>query len=235
MENQNRFVKSLRKAYLWYDRMMEKQGFYVVLAVCVLVIVISAVYTFRLREEESRIVTAKQAETAGGNQNAETLEEARELIASQNAPEMLEPVPTESPLKLQQPVPGFVDREFSLEEPQFFAASGMWQIHAGIDLTAEYGTPVQCCLSGRVSRVWKDNEKGLTVMISHEGGYQSVYAGLSSADYVRQGDEVVKGQTIGHVGNGVLAESDAQPHLHFEIHREGKPVDPLAVFLGIDK
>lgn len=35
-------------------------------------------------------------------------------------------------------------------------------------------------------------------------------------------------------GNGVLAESDAEPHLHLEIWKDGRPVDPIAVFLGVD-
>ena len=45
----------------------------------------------------------------------------------------------------------------------------------------------------------------------------------------------MQGQTIGHVGNGVLAESDAAPHLHLDIWLNGRPVDPLGVFLGVDK
>lgn len=49
-----------------------------------------------------------------------------------------------------------------------------------------------------------------------------------------RGDPVAQGQTIGHAGNGVLAESDAEPHLHLEIWKDGRPVDPIAVFLGVD-
>ena len=47
----NRFVEGVRRAYARYDRLMEKQGFYVVLAVCVLVIVLSALYTFEIRDQ----------------------------------------------------------------------------------------------------------------------------------------------------------------------------------------
>ena len=45
MQN-NRFLEGLRRVYARYDRLMEKQGFYIVLAVCVLVILLSALYTF---------------------------------------------------------------------------------------------------------------------------------------------------------------------------------------------
>lgn len=76
-------------------------------------------------------------------------------------------------------------------------------------------------MQGTVDAVWEDNQLGLCVRLNHEDGYQSLYAGLSNADYVRAGDPVAQGQTIGHAGNGVLAESDAEPHLPGDL--EGWP------------
>lgn len=230
MEN-SKFWQGVKRAYLRYDRMMEKQGFYVVLGVCVMVIVLSAVYTFRLRDETTEPPMTEQAQSVGGSQNAETLKEAQALVASENAALS---VPTVSPLHFIQPVVGFTDRTFSDTEPQFFSQSNFWRVHTGIDLQAEYGAPVAACAAGTVLNVWEDNELGLCVAIEHADGYRTLYAGLSSADYVRGGDPVAQGQTIGHVGNDVLFESDALPHLHLEIYKDGKPVDPLAVFLGLD-
>ena len=66
-------------------------------------------------------------------------------------------------------------------------------------------------------------------------GFKTVYAGLSDASYVQPGDPVSLGQTLGHVGNGVLAESDAQPHLHFEVWKGSTAVDPVELFLGLTK
>ncbi|MDD3335291.1 MAG: M23 family metallopeptidase [Eubacteriales bacterium] len=233
MEN-SKFWQGIKRAYLRYDRMMEKQGFYVVLAVCVLVIVLSAFYTFRLREEGGELsMNAEEAQTAGGTQNAQTLKEAQALVASVGAEQKLE-LATQSPFRLVQPLSGFLDRTFSDAEPQFFAQSNAWQIHAGVDFQAEYGAPVAACASGTVTKKAQDNELGLCVVIDHGNGYQTVYAGLSSADYVQVNDPVSQGQTIGHVGNGVLAENDGLPHLHLEVHKNGKPVDPLTVFLGLD-
>ena len=218
-----KFKSGMKRAYQRYDRMMEKQGFYVVLAICVLVIGLSAFYTFRLRsEEEEPVLTSGEAESADSSQ-AQTLSEAKELVTGG---ETVLAVPTEAPFSLSQPVSGFLDRTFSNTEPQFF--------HAGIDLQAEYGTAVSACAGGKVERVWQDNELGLCVLIDHENGYETLYAGLSSADYVQAGDPVIQGQTLGHSGNGVLAESDGLPHLHLEVHKNGRPVDPLAAFLGLD-
>lgn len=234
MQN-SRFWQGVKRVYDRYDRLMQKQGFYVVLGVCVLVIVLSAVYTFRLRDElEEPPVTDEEAQSVVGMQNAQTLGEARALVKSQGAEEPLN-VPTAAPFSFTQPVSGFTDRGFSDAEPQFFSQSNAWQVHTGIDLQADYGAAVSACAAGTVQSVWQDNEMGLCVQIAHDNGYESVYAGLSNAAYVKAGDPVAQGQTIGHVGNGVLAESDALPHLHFEMLKNGKPIDPLSVFLGVDK
>ena len=173
-----KFKSGMKRAYQRYDRMMEKQGFYVVLAICVLVIGLSAFYTFRLRsEEEEPVLTSGEAESAGSSQ-AQTLSEAKELVTGS---ETVLAVPTEAPFSLSQPVSGFLDRTFSDTEPQFFAQTNAWQVHAGIDLQAEYGTAVSACAGGKVERVWQDNELGLCVLIDHENGYETLYAGLSSA------------------------------------------------------
>ena len=232
MEN-SKFWQGLKKAYLRYDRIMEKQGFYVVLAVCVLVIVLSAFYTFRLREEGTESGSdAEQAQSVGGSQQAQTLAEAQALIVSQSATALA--TPTEAPFTFVQPVSGITERGFSDSEPVYFSRGNCWKVHAGIDLQTEYGTPVKACAGGKVKAVGEDNELGLCVLIDHENGYETLYAGLSGADYVKAGDPVMQGQTVGHSGNGVLAESDSQPHLHLEIRKNGVPVDPLAAFLGLD-
>lgn len=231
-----RFRDGFKRAYMRYDRMMEKQGFYIVLAVCVLVIVLSALYTFSLRDaaDDTADALPDEAQSAAGLGDTETLADAQALIASSGA---LRPVavPTESAFRFTQPLSGITDRAFSDTEPQFFEQSNSWQVHMGIDILAEHGAITAACAPGEVKRVWQDNELGLCVLIDHQNGYESLYAGLSDASYVRAGDAVARGQTIGHVGNGVLAESDAQPHLHLEVYKDGRVIDPLTVFLGVDK
>ena len=78
-----RFWQGMRRAYARYDRLMEKQGFYIVLGVCVLVIVLSALYTFHFRDQWD---AAREAEpenvAAGGSQEAQTLAQAQEVVKS---------------------------------------------------------------------------------------------------------------------------------------------------------
>ena len=234
MQN-SRFWQGVKRAYSRYDRLMEKQGFYVVLGVCVLVIVLSAFYTFRLRDEQEEPLSAarqEEAQSAAGMQDAQTLVEAQKLVRSQSAAVV---VPTAAPYRFSQPVAGFADRLFSDTEPQFYPQTKMWMIHPGIDLQADFGAIVTACAAGAVRGVWQDSELGLCVRIDHQNGYESLYAGLSDASYVKASDPVAQSQTIGHVGNGVLAECDALPHLHLEVFHNDRAVDPLGLFLGVDK
>ena len=227
-----RIWNAVKTAYARYDRFMEKQGFGIVLAACVLIIGASAVYTFHFREKwaEETVIIENSVEAAG-QQEAQTLAQAQELVSSQSVQQAA--VPTEAPFTFAQPVEGFLDRDYAMLEPQYFAAANYYRLHPGIDLQAAYGTPVTACAKGSVLNVWEDHELGLCVRIRHDDGYEAVYAGLSDASYVRKGDPVSQGQTIGHVGNGVLAERDAEPHLHLEVWLNETPVDPVELFLGI--
>lgn len=225
------FWGRMRSAYQRYDRMMEKQGFYVVLGVCILIIVISAVLTFRQRKEAQIPMVVEKVQAAGGNQAAQTLDDM--LIASQGAAQTAV-IPTEPPFSFTQPVSGVTIRFYSVDEPQYFSAANAWQVHSGIDLQTDYGTPVKASAAGTVIKVGEEGGLGLCVEVLHTNGYSTCYAGLSSAEYVREGDPVHQGQVIAHAGNGVLPESEDGPHLHFEVRRNGVPVDPLLAFLGID-
>lgn len=231
MERQT-FWDRMRSAYRRYDRMMEKQGFYVVLTVCVLIIVVSAVITFGQRREAQIPVVVEEAEPVGGSQNAQTLSEA---LVESSSPSVPLTVPTEAPLRFAQPVAGVTIRLFFAQEPQYFSASNTWQVHPGVDLQCDYGQTVAAAASGTVVLAGESGSMGQCVEIDHGNGYSTFYAGLSETALVRSGDPVQQGQTIGLAGNGVLAEGADGPHLHFEVRRQGVPVDPLLVFLGIDK
>ena len=228
----NQIWQAARKAYERYSRMMEKQGFYIVMAVCILVIAVSALYTFHFREEWNAFEenTGSTEIITAGVQEAQTLQQAQELVESLGA--MQTAVPMEAPYRFSEPVNGILIRDYSADEPQLFEYARYWRIHPGIDLQAEYGAIVKACASGTVTDVWQDHEMGLCIRIRHDSGFESVYAGMSESGYVRNGDPVMQGQTIGHVGNGVIAESDAYPHLHFEVWRNGSAVDPVKLFLG---
>jgi murein DD-endopeptidase MepM/ murein hydrolase activator NlpD len=101
--------------------------------------------------------------------------------------------------------------------------SGAKRFHAGIDLAAPIGVPVKAAMDGRISAAGVNATYGKFIILSHSGGYQTMYAHLSLVS-VKQGDYVEQGSKIGEVGNTGYSTG---PHLHFSIYKNGKAVNPL--------
>lgn len=99
--------------------------------------------------------------------------------------------------------------------------------HEGIDIAAPYGTPIMAADSGQVVfRGWSGSY-GNMIKIDHGGGsLVTMYAHLSSFN-VSHGDSVAKGEVIGYVGNTGFSTG---PHLHFEVHVDGDPINPLSYY-----
>lgn len=101
------------------------------------------------------------------------------------------------------------------------------KMHWGLDFTADEGTNVYSTGNGIVKEV---EEKmwgyGKSIIINHGFGYTTRYAHLSAFN-VKKGDKVVRGQVIGLVGS--TGKSTA-PHLHYEIEKNGKKIDPIHFF-----
>ncbi len=95
--------------------------------------------------------------------------------------------------------------------------------HAGIDLRAPKGTPIRAAADGRVVFAGARRGYGRMVVIRHSGGIETVYA-HNSHNLVQQGQQVRKGETIGRVGRTGHATGY---HVHFEVRRKGRPVDPV--------
>ncbi len=94
----------------------------------------------------------------------------------------------------------------------------------GVGIAAPAGTPVRAIAGGTVSLAGPLGTYLRSVLIDHGGGYYSFYGYLSDAT-VTQGERVIKGQIVGHVGGG---SSDQGPHLHFEIRGQGGiALDPV--------
>ncbi len=99
--------------------------------------------------------------------------------------------------------------------------------HTGIDIAAPAGTAVRAARAGRVAFAGRKGSYGRLVVLDHGRGFASWYAHLSRIA-VRPGQHVDAGAVIGRVGTSGNATG---PHLHFEIRRRGRPLDPL-VFLA---
>ncbi len=100
---------------------------------------------------------------------------------------------------------------------------GRKEFHAGIDIGGPTGTNIVAAESGRVSYTGYMRGFGNVIVLSHDGGYSTVY-GHNLVNLVKKGQYVKKGSIIGKVGRTGNATGS---HLHFEIRLSGKPVNPL--------
>ena len=96
--------------------------------------------------------------------------------------------------------------------------------HEGIDLTAPMGTNIYATADGTVVQAgYREGGFGKKVLIDHGHGYRTLY-GHCDEVLVEPGQQVNRGEVIARVGSTGLSKS---PHLHYEVHVNGKPVDPI--------
>ncbi|MFM2207728.1 MAG: hypothetical protein RL213_1703 [Bacteroidota bacterium] len=99
-----------------------------------------------------------------------------------------------------------------------------FKLHTGMDFTAPVGTEIRATGNGVVSKVeFNGRGYGNNVVINHGYGYQTLYGHMSRMS-VRPGQRVNRGDLIGYVGN---SGTSTGPHLHYEVHRGGNPVNPV--------
>jgi len=102
-----------------------------------------------------------------------------------------------------------------------------WKAHLGIDYAARRGTPIVAAGSGTVIYAARMGSYGNLVKIRHNDGYETRYAHMKSFRRgIRKGRHVKKGQTIGYVGT---TGRSTGPHLHFELRKRGRAINPLRV------
>ncbi|HEY4539387.1 MAG TPA: peptidoglycan DD-metalloendopeptidase family protein [Faecalibacter sp.] len=100
------------------------------------------------------------------------------------------------------------------------------KMHNGLDFAASTGTPIYATGDGTVKMAGFNSGYGNVVVIRHSNGYETLYAHMSRLK-ARNGAKVKRGDVIGYVGSTGLSTG---PHLHYEIHKDGKPVDPVMYF-----
>lgn len=117
-----------------------------------------------------------------------------------------------------KPVDGFISRDFNPEKG-----------HMGIDVVARTGTPVYAAANGYV--VFSDYtiDDGYSLIINHSNDYITVYKHCSSL-LKRQRESVLQGELIALSGN--TGEKTSGPHLHFELWKNGKPINPKTILIN---
>ena len=133
---------------------------------------------------------------------------------------------TKKELSFQKPVDGEIMKGYAKDNLVYSETLQEWTTHLGIDIKAEKTTVVKAAEAGTVKSIKNDPRYGLTIVIEHNDGYETVYSNLLSSEFVVEGEKVEKGQSIGTVGNTAAFEVADEPHLHFEILKDSIPIDP---------
>jgi murein DD-endopeptidase MepM/ murein hydrolase activator NlpD len=123
---------------------------------------------------------------------------------------------------IQPVVDGWITRRFSM------VGSDTSAIHTGVDYAATQGTLIRATAPGVVEDEANDKYFGLILTIKHGYGFSTKY-GHCSQFLVAKGDHVERGQTIALVGNSGRSSA---PHLHYEVIKDGKTVDPIKYVVG---
>lgn len=143
-------------------------------------------------------------------------------------------------LATESPIEVFPHLDESTNYVDDFGVFARDRIHMGIDMFSPKGTPVVAVADGFVSRMSKGTKAGFYIVLRHADGWESFYMHLDNdvgrddgkggwatafAEDVTAGSYVEAGTIIGYVGDSGNAES-TRPHTHFELHRNGRAVDP---------
>jgi murein DD-endopeptidase MepM/ murein hydrolase activator NlpD len=126
---------------------------------------------------------------------------------------------------MRLPVSGRVTSGFGT---RFHPILGYQRFHAGLDLAATSGSPIAAAADGRVVSAGWHGGYGRLVAIVHSGGIETLYGHMSQIA-ARPGEMVRQGQVIGYVGSSGLSTG---PHLHYEVLKNGRPVNPTSVKLA---
>jgi len=141
------------------------------------------------------------------------------MLLAENKSDMLAAIPAIRPIKnMYNVTSGFGMRIHPILKT--------YRKHTGVDITAPRGTPVYATADGVVAWQQAASGYGTSVVINHGFSYQTLYAHLLKK-VVSPGQKVKRGQLVGYVGNTGLSIG---PHLHYEVWKNGSPVNPVQFF-----
>lgn len=226
---------------------LEKRGFYIVLALCILIIGVSAVYVaidnFSGPEIGMNDKIIPEA-TPDKNKSVESsLNSATKLnptaIPAATATPVPTPIPTATPVPLKKisekptltqnlimPVFGPISFEYAEKKLVYSKTLEDWRTHNGVDIASDKGTLVKAAADGTVIETKNDPRFGATIVIDHGKGYKTVYSNLSDTSMVSVNQIIKQGEGIGSIGLSAAFESSEQAHLHFEVLENDTAIDP---------
>ncbi len=179
-------------------------------------------------EKQNSKATAEPKETNSTKEPTKTTETPKNNSNSKKASTDTEAqtVNAADSKKFSMPVFGEISFEYAQDKLVYSKTLDEWRSHAGLDLKADRGTPVKVVADGVVSEIKNDPRLGVTIIVDHLNGIKTVYANLANGDMVSPNQKVKQGEVIGAVGNTASFEAADPSHLHFEVLKNNKNVNP---------
>lgn len=130
-----------------------------------------------------------------------------------------------NPPTVMMPISGAqVGMDYAADKLVKWDTLNLWKWHPAVDFVGE--GDVVAVLDGKVTDVEKTALDGNVVTITHDDGYVSIYKSLGSDISVKVGDSVKAGDKLGTASSSMMSELNTGAHLHFELKKNGKYVDP---------
>ena len=225
-----------------------KEGFYLVLFLCLCVITTVAVvttrrnqsseendngqneFTLNIDDKETSEAQKQNAERVEENVNEELAQEEEEIASSEEEVNVSSGTNTE--VVFSRPIDGVISRGYTYPKPQAMSDGTSRNIR-GINISASIGTEVKAAAVGEVKEVSNTVDDGNYVVIAHSNGLYTKYTNLSSEVLVNVGDRVTEETVIGTVGNSskIFNANEFGEYLNIQVYdSNGKDLDPTAYF-----
>ena len=176
-------------------------------------------------EEDIKVIAETPQEQEASPENTEPKKEPTKTEQPETTQK--ESAKVSAMATMAMPTLGKIITPFAMDTLVYSKTLEQWNSHSGIDIAAELGTPVRAAMAGTVAEVRSNDPRlGIVVILDHGDGIQTIYGNLQSDKTVKKGDTIQKGQVIGAVGQTAPFEIEDPPHLHFEVVKDGKNINP---------
>ncbi|MBU5308010.1 M23 family metallopeptidase [Clostridioides mangenotii] len=218
-------------------KLLEKDGFYLSLFVCVCLIAVGGVW----------FTNSNVDKLASNNEKLENSNKDNEIHLIENNKNDKVPTATDSKQNLENAkqkddkdvskaenktsklsyLGTEILRGYSEKEPTYSKTLDVWEIHKALDISSEKGSEVKSLTNGVVEDVFSSDKYGYSVKVKDEDkGIVVVYSNLDKDTKVVKDQKIEEGQVMGKVGDSSRAESEDGTHVHLEVYKNDKLIDP---------
>ncbi|MDU5108152.1 MULTISPECIES: M23 family metallopeptidase [unclassified Clostridium] len=225
-----------------------KEGFYLVLFLCLCVIATVAVvttrrnksleesnkaqneFTLNVDDKETSEVKKQNAERVEGNGDGELTQDEEDIASNEEGVDVSSGTNTQ--VVFSNPIEGVISRGYTYPKPQAMSDGTSRNIR-GINISAALGTEVMAAAVGEVKEISTKVDDGNYIVIAHPNGLYTKYTNLSNDIRVNVGDRVTEETVIGTVGSSskIFTNTEFGEHLNIQVQdSDGKDLDPTTYF-----